>query len=353
FAEDLAAFATFTTLTPVASLRYGDPPTSSSMVAGAAFDRDDEFFAVAGVSKRIKIYEREAVLRSHIGAHYPVLEISSRSRLSSVTWSGYIKGHLASADYEGVVQLWDANTNSELMQFEEHRKRVWSIDFSQADPARLLSGGDDGLIKLWSIQQETSTTTIDLRANVCSVQFSPTSPHLLAAGCANYRIFLYDIRNTSRALHILPGHTRAVSYVRFLSPTQLVSASTDNTLRLWQLDRLGAGVPAASAAPGPVDAAAGSCVQVFRGHANERNFTGLSVSADGYISCGSENNRVFCYYQSLPMPVTSYDFSSPDAASVGIGCVGSGQFVSSVCWSRRSNLLLAANSVGLIKLFTL
>ncbi|GLC43148.1 hypothetical protein PLESTB_000858000 [Pleodorina starrii] len=421
FAEDLSAFATFTTLTPLASLRYSDPPTTGSMVAGASFDRDDEFFAVAGVSKRIKIYEREAVLQSNIGAHYPVLEISSRSRLSSVTWSGYIKGHLASADYEGVVQLWDANTNSELMQFEEHRKRVWSIDFSQADPARLLSGGDDGLVKLWSIQQDTSTATIDLRANVCSVQFSPTSPHLFAAGCANYRIFLYDMRNTSRALAVLPGHKRAVSYVRFLSPSLLVSASTDNTLRLWQLDRLAAGTAAVGTTAAAAEAAAGgggggSCVQVFRGHQNERNFTGLSVSPDGYISCGSENNRVYCYYQSLPMPVTCYDFSAPDADEVhggsgGVGAAAAGagggldggggsgalaaaaggggggggmgrfgggggsgadwagagagsgagagagagtsQFVSSVCWSRRSNLLLAANSVGLIKLFTL
>ncbi|GIL90651.1 hypothetical protein Vretimale_15730 [Volvox reticuliferus] len=411
FAEDLAAFATFTTLTPVASLQYGDPHTENAMVAGAAFDRDDEFFALAGVNKRIKIFEREAVLQSSIGTHYPVLEISSRSRLSSVTWSSYIKGHLASADYEGVVQLWDTHTNSELMQFEEHRRRVWSVDFSQADPARLLSGGDDGLVKLWSIQQDTSTSTIELNANVCSVQFSPTSPHIFAAGCANSHIFLYDIRNIANPLYVLAGHTRAVSYVRFLSPTQLVSASTDNTLRLWQLDRLGTSgsapgsFDASASRPATADAIAASCTQIFRGHVNERNFTGLSLSPDGYITCGSENNRVVCYYQNLPMPVTSFDFAVPDpdahasggggaAAAVACGTVGgggeggagqsaggglrlaagsgaggvdcggmgasksgsrsgTGQFVSSVCWSRRSNLLLAANSVGMVKLLTL
>ncbi|GLI64451.1 hypothetical protein VaNZ11_007723 [Volvox africanus] len=410
FAEDLAGFATFTTLTPTASLQYADPHTENAMVAGAAFDRDDEFFALAGVNKRIKIFEREAVLQSSIGTHYPVLEISSRSRLSSVTWSSYIKGHLASADYEGVVQLWDTHANSELMQFEEHRRRVWSVDFSQADPARLLSGGDDGLVKLWSIQQDNSTSTIELNANVCSVQFSPTSPHVFAAGCANSHIFLYDIRNIANPLYVLTGHTRAVSYVRFLSPTQLVSASTDNTLRLWQLDSLGtmgSVVSVPNAAPGPATANAipASCTQVFRGHVNERNFTGLSLSPDGYITCGSENNRVFCYYPNLPMPVTSFDFSVPDPDAQGSGGVGAataavggtvggrgegragqsaggglalaagsgnrgvdcggigasksgsrsgtGQFVSSVCWSRRSNLLLAANSVGMVKLLTL
>lgn len=79
-----------------------------------------------------------------LGLHYPVLEISSRSRLSSVCWSGYIKGHLAAADYEGVVQLWDANTNSELAQFEEHAKRVWSIDFSQVHAAAAVLS-----VRLW------------------------------------------------------------------------------------------------------------------------------------------------------------------------------------------------------------
>ncbi|KXZ53054.1 hypothetical protein GPECTOR_8g49 [Gonium pectorale] len=373
FAEDLSAFATTTSLVPLASLRYVDPPSASSMVAGTAFDRDDEFFALAGVSKRIKIYEKEAVLRSHVvGAHYPVLEMTSRSRLSCVTWSGYIKGHLACADYEGVVTLWDANAAAELLTLEEHRKRVWSIDFSQADPARLLSGGDDGLVKLWSIQQESSAATVDLRVNVCSVQFSPTSPHVFAAGCANNRLMLYDLRSPGRPLHVIPSHGRAVSYVRFHGPNCLVAASTDSSLRLWRLDRTGPdGVP--------------QCAQVFRGHVNERNFTGLDVSPEGYLACGSETNRVFCYHTSMPMPAASYDFGAGGQDDRGLGGgsggaggvagagggmegaaggsaaggpggaagAGPGQFVSSVCWSRRSNLLLAANSVGCVKLFAL
>ncbi len=44
------------------------------------------------------------------------MELSSRSRLSSVCWSSYIKSYLAAADYEGVLALWDVHTNTELMQ---------------------------------------------------------------------------------------------------------------------------------------------------------------------------------------------------------------------------------------------
>ena len=50
-------------------------------------------------------------------------------------------------------QLWDASANRVLMEYEEHEKRAWSVDFSKADPQKLASGSDDGTVKLWSINQ--------------------------------------------------------------------------------------------------------------------------------------------------------------------------------------------------------
>lgn len=86
---------------------------------------------------------------------------------------------------------------------------MWSVDFSRVDPTRLVSGSDDGTVKLWSINQESSTATIDCKANVCSVQFNPDTGNQIAFGCANYRVYLYDLRNTSAPLCVMPGE-RAV-----------------------------------------------------------------------------------------------------------------------------------------------
>ena len=41
-----------------------------------------------------------------------------------------MKSNLICSDYEGVVQLWDVGQQTETMTFEEHAKRVWSVDFS-------------------------------------------------------------------------------------------------------------------------------------------------------------------------------------------------------------------------------
>lgn len=57
-----------------------------------------------------------------------------RSKLSSVCWNSYVKSNLICSDYEGVVQLWDVSQQTETMAFEEHAKRVWSVDFSHVSP---------------------------------------------------------------------------------------------------------------------------------------------------------------------------------------------------------------------------
>ena len=42
---------------------------------------------------------------------------------------------------------------------------------------------------------QNAVACIDSKANVCSVQFSPTNSNLMAFGSANFRVYLYDLRN--------------------------------------------------------------------------------------------------------------------------------------------------------------
>ena len=79
--------------------------------------------------------------------------------------------------------------------------------------------------------------TIRNIANVCCVQFSPHSSHLVSFGSADYKIYCYDLRNANAPWCVLAGHEKAVSYVKFVDSATLISASTDNTLKLWDLSR--------------------------------------------------------------------------------------------------------------------
>ena len=58
FQENLDAITRFSSFRELATLYYGDGPmTSSSIVSSIEFDKDGEFFAVGGVTRKIKVCE--------------------------------------------------------------------------------------------------------------------------------------------------------------------------------------------------------------------------------------------------------------------------------------------------------
>ncbi|KAL0371891.1 UNVERIFIED_CONTAM: protein SPA1-RELATED 2 [Sesamum calycinum] len=310
FFDGLCKYARYSKFKVRGILRNGEFSNSGNVICSLSFDRDEDYLAAGGVSKKIKIFEFQSLFNDSVDIHYPVVEMSNKSKLSCICWNSYIRNYLASTDYDGIVKLWDAATGQEFCHFIEHSERAWSVDFSRVDPMKIASGSDDRLVKLWSINEKNSLCTIRNNANVCCVQFSAYSTHLLSFSSADYKTYCYDLRNVSTPWCTLAGHEKAVSYAKFLDAGTLVSASTDNTLK---------------------------------------NFVGLSV-ADGYITCGSETNEVFAYYKSLPLPITAHKFGSIDPITGKETEDDNGQFVSSVCWRQKSNMVVAANSSGCIKL---
>ncbi|KAL2327645.1 hypothetical protein Fmac_021072 [Flemingia macrophylla] len=336
FLEGLCKYLSFNKLNVKADLKQGDLLQSSNLVCSLSFDRDSEFFATAGANKKIKVFECDTTINEDRDIHYPVVEMVSRSTLSSTCWNTYIKSQIASSNLEGVVQLWDVTRNQVQSEMREHEQRIWSIDFSSAAPTLLASGSDDGSVKLWNINQGVSVGTIRTKANVCCVQFPLDSVHFLAFGSADHQIYYYDLRNLKVPLCTLVGHNKTVSYIKFMDTMSLISASTDNTLKLWDLSMCASRV---------ID----SPIQSFTGHMNVKNFVGLSVS-DGYIATGSETNEVFIYHKAFPMPALSFKFYSKDPLSGNEVDGDSSQFITSVCWRRQSSTLLAANSTGNVKI---
>ncbi|KAG2677826.1 hypothetical protein I3843_12G117300 [Carya illinoinensis] len=335
FLEGLCKYLSFSKLKVKADLKQGDLLNSSNLVCSLSFDRDGQFFATAGVNKKIKVFECDTIIDEDRDIHYPVVEMASGSKLSSICWNSYIKSQIASSNFEGVVQVWDVARSQALMEMREHEKRVWSVHFSSADPTMLASGSDDGSVKLWSINQGASIGTIKAKANVCCVQFPLDSGRSLAFGSADHRIYYYDLRNLRIPLCTLIGHNKTVSYVKFVDAMNIVSASTDNTLKLWDLSMCASRV---------ID----TPLHTLTGHMNVKNFVGLSVS-DGYIATGSETNEVFIYHKAFPMPALSFKFDNTDPLS-GHEVGDAEQFISSVCWRSQSSTLVAANSAGNIKI---
>ncbi|KVI02264.1 Protein kinase-like domain-containing protein [Cynara cardunculus var. scolymus] len=116
FLDGLRKYLSFNKLKVKADLKQADLLSSSNHVCSLSFDRDGEFFAT-GMNKKIKVFEYDSILNGNRDVQYPIVEMASRSKLSS------------------------------------HERRTWSVDFSSADPTLLASGSDDGSVKLWNINQ--------------------------------------------------------------------------------------------------------------------------------------------------------------------------------------------------------
>ncbi|VDM15100.1 unnamed protein product [Wuchereria bancrofti] len=224
--------------------------------------------------------------------------------------------------------------NSGNIAFYEHEKRCWTVVFNSVDPHLMASGSDDARVKLWSVGVDRSVATIDAKVNVCCVCFSPTQRNYLVFGSADHCIHLYDIRRPIEPVNVFRGHRKAVSYVKYCTENEVVSASTDSNLRLW-------------------DVGSGKCIRTMKGHQNERNFVGLATDGN-HIVCGSENNHLYLYHKGLCDPLMCYDFGRADnTRSALLATDSSSDFVSAVSWKKNSNIVVAANSQGTTHVFEL
>lgn len=335
FRENLIKFSRFNSLALLTSIDYSNKIfCNPSIVSSIEFDKDNEFFAIAGVTKRIQVFDYNSILNDTIDIHYPCIEMVCKSKISCVSWNSYHKSTLASSDYEGTVTIWDASSGQRTKTYQEHEKRCWSVDFNEMDTRLIASGSDDARVKLYSLNTEHSIATLEAKANVCCVKFHPKSSLNLAFGSADHCVHYYDLRNMKEALMIFKGHKKAVSYVKFLNSDEIVSASTDSQLKMWNIN-------------------APTCTRSFVGHINEKNFVGLATNGD-YVACGSENNSLYVYYKGLSQMLFKYKFTSVQGVLEQERREDDvNEFVSAVCWKQNSNVIVAANSQGIINILQL
>ncbi|KAL3630606.1 hypothetical protein CASFOL_023590 [Castilleja foliolosa] len=170
------------------------------------------------------------------------------------------------------------------------------------------------------------------RSPICCVEFNPFGGPLVAVGCADRRIYGYDLRRLVDPVFVLDGHQKAVTYTKFLDFQTLISASIDGCLMLWNTEDK-------------------SPIRTYKGHVNSRRFVGLSVLGNGgLLSCGSENNQVFVYDKRWGQPIWVRGFEP--AAQAAPRCEPG--FVSSVCWRPTGDkrcMLVAGGSDGVLQAF--
>lgn len=191
---------------------------------------------------------------------------------------------IAAGNWGGGINLLDVPFLEKKRTLRGHTDRVGGISWFPGstlpgttvsnDAVNLASGGAEGNIHLWSLNQDTPLTTLQgHNQRVCRVEFHPSGKYLASASeDTTWR--LWDV-NTTTELLLQEGHSRGVFTIAFNTDGSLLaSGGTDSIGRIWDLRT-------------------GRTVMILEGHikpiyALDWGVDGhrlLSGSGDGWVKC--------------------------------------------------------------------
>ncbi|MEH2311483.1 MAG: hypothetical protein V7K35_08790 [Nostoc sp.] len=139
---------------------------------------------------------------------------------------------LVSGSEDGTVKLWNRN-GKEIKTFKAHDQKITSISFSP-DSQKFVSGSEDKTIKLWSLNGKEIQKFAGHTEGITSVGFSPDGQKVIS-GSKDWLVKLWSL--DGKVIQNFAGHNGSITSVSFSLDGKLIdSASEDKTIKLWSLD---------------------------------------------------------------------------------------------------------------------
>jgi cilia- and flagella-associated protein 52 len=135
------------------------------------------------------------------------------------------------------IRVWHSRTNQELLRIKVPNKNCTSICFSR-DGTMLISGWDDGKIRAFYPESGKIMFTINdaHHRGVTSIAMTSDQKRIISGG-AEGMVRVWSIKNDSQTLEqTMKEHKNAVSQIRInKEDTQCLTASWDGTCIIWDL----------------------------------------------------------------------------------------------------------------------
>ncbi|KAK3068230.1 Protein sof1 [Teratosphaeriaceae sp. CCFEE 6253] len=136
------------------------------------------------------------------------------------------------------ISLYDLNrpssTPTQTLAWPTSADTITAVSLNQTETSILASTATDRSLVLYDLRTASPLHRSVLTMSSNAISWNPKEAFNLAVANEDHNIYLFDMRNLSRALNVLKDHVSAVMDVEF-SPTgeELVSASYDRSVRLW------------------------------------------------------------------------------------------------------------------------
>jgi len=207
--------------------------------------KDASQVVVAGrnVFKVYSIEEEEFVERANLRVKNANLNYSC----NDVVWSPIDDTRIATAATNGAVVVWNlgrAGKSKHEQVFTDHKRTVNKVNFHPTENDRLLSGSQDGTMKLFDLRTDEGQLTFPSNTeSVRDVQFNPHGYWQFSAVSETGKVQLWDIRRPDRCERQWPAHNNHVFACDWHPEIRnlLATAGRDKTIKVWDTSARGRG----------------------------------------------------------------------------------------------------------------
>jgi WD repeat and SOF domain-containing protein 1 len=196
------------------------------------------------------------------------------------------RNHSSFAASSSSISIYDlsrpSSGPSQVLRWPTSTDTISAVSFNQTETSILASAALDRAIVLYDLRTSSPLSKVVLRLASNALAWNPMEAFNFAAANEDHNIYIFDMRKLDRALNVLKDHVAAVMDVEF-SPTgeELVSASYDRTVRLWNRDR-------------------GHSRDVYHTKRMQRVFAAKFTPDSKYVTSGSDDGNVRIWRVNAP-----------------------------------------------------
>lgn len=148
--------------------------------------------------------------------------------------------HIAAGTINGSIHVYNLDRGARVKTtLVDHQRAVNTLDFNSTNGYMMLSGSQDGKIKIWDLRMNNTRATLTLNGNADAVrgtQFSPKRANVLASVFDNGVIEKWDIRKPNtweRRINAHTGPALAIDWHPELD--YVVTGGRDKQLQVWNM----------------------------------------------------------------------------------------------------------------------
>ncbi|ESW96330.1 hypothetical protein KL918_000284 [Ogataea parapolymorpha] len=164
-----------------------------------------------------------------------------------LSWNPIVEGELATCSDDQTVAVWDITRSgaeiTPINVFTSHTSIVNDVRWHTFSGNSLGSVSEDKhfIYQDKRTKEPAIDTILSTKTSFNTLCFSRFSKYLFSAGGEDGNVYLYDLRDVSKPLHIMMGHTKSITNLEWdpFHENIVGSSSSDRRIILWDINKIG------------------------------------------------------------------------------------------------------------------